>query len=155
MNHISIELASPEAFLDQEKNSKQIKQNSKLFRILTNLRTSLQTEFNKYMDCRELHTDLSLNLPNKYTREQLNIAISRRAKLVHNTTVDLSDEKAWGFMGVGERAFVLYLPTLEAKTEYECTPHITIAYFRIHGKNCLPLSYQTRILKHCAHLITL
>jgi hypothetical protein len=141
----SIELLSPEKMLEKEKNSKLLRPESKLATYLSSVREKLKQAFPKEMDCRPLHVDLSINLLNRDAGMKVR-DITRRAKTLHLQKVDVKDEKNWGFMGVGQRAFVLWLPSLEGGTTETFQPHITVGYFRIGNKLIVPEILQQKIL---------
>lgn len=117
---LQIELKCPYCILEGlERNSKLLLEDSELYKVLECIRTKLKENY-AGVDCRPLHTDLSLGAKNKAA------AVDKRANLIHVMTVDVADKANWGF--INSRAFVLNLPEVDG-----IKPHITVGYF-MHTK---------------------
>jgi hypothetical protein len=144
---LPIVLKSPDALCTGERNSKLLCPESQLAKTLEKVRAAIRDHFPPHaVDFRPLHTDLSIECPDR-RRDAKAALVAARAKLLHGQTVDAAPASGnWGFMGVGERAFVLWLPTLEGGSERECRPHVTVAYLRLPGKDCLPNNVQQDLL---------
>ncbi len=118
----NIEFESPDRIEGKEGRSKLLATQSELYQVLKRLKQAIKTRYEVKPDRMDLHIEV--------TRQRNDPAFRKKAEEVHQTTIDLSDESNWGFLG---KAFVLWTPEVLG---YGRT-HITIAFFGNYPKPTL------------------
>lgn len=116
---LQIEFESLDRIVGQEGRSKLLAKQSALYQVLDRLKQAIKTKYEIKPDRMDLHIEV--------TKTRHDPLFRQKSESIHQTSVDLSNEANWGFLG---RAFVLWTPEVDG---YGRT-HITIAFFGNHPK---------------------
>ncbi len=110
--------------LDGEAKSKLLRTDSRLHKVLTELKRAIRDRHATNSDRMDLHIEL--------LDARDDALLRTRAEILEGQTVDLLDESRWGYTGP---AFVLRVPDVDGMTGR----HITVVYFGKHSRPPLPV----------------